>query len=436
MQLALPPAHRLALNNYAPRTVAFAFSFLAIGILWIERGRFSAWEFFPAVLTLLVYPHLAYLHTRIVADSKRAELNNLYADALLLGAWTAQLHFALWPSVGLLTAVCLNSAAHGHLSRLLRSLALFGAAAGAWGAVTGYHFKPDTGPVVTATCIVGILVYASWVGSLAYIRNRNFVRTRDALLTSEEQFRFIAENVTDMVSMLDTRGRFLYASSSYAKHFERDAFGSGADWLQLVHPEDREQAESFLNAVAASSPGSTRRMQLRLVSANGSWRFIECTGNPVRDKTGKPKTIVLVAHDLSAFLDSESLARIAAKRASAENRDFVAEEKQIVLDLQDRLARPGSSRRPESGPPPRFNSVDDIHRYIEALAARRPEEDRRSRIWRPLERITLMLALAGSFFNYYLLSVLDSIYSLSQSHAVAVRASVKTGQAIVPRGPA
>jgi len=71
MQLALPPAHRLALNNYAPRTAAFAFSFLAIGILWIERGRFSAWEFFPAVLTLLVYPHLAYLHTRIVADSKR-----------------------------------------------------------------------------------------------------------------------------------------------------------------------------------------------------------------------------------------------------------------------------------------------------------------------------------------------------------------------------
>jgi len=434
MKLALPPACRLARHNYAPRTAAFAFCFLTFGILWIERGRFNAWEFFSAVLTLLLYPHLAYLHTRIVVDSKRAELTNLYADSLLLGAWTAQVHFALWPSVGLLIAVCLNSAGHGFVSRLLRSLAVFGTGAGAWGAVIGYDFKPDTRPVVTATCIFGILAYVSWVGSLVYLQNRNLVRTRDTLLTSEEQFRFIAENVSDMVSMLDAQGRFLYASSSYAKHFERDAVRSGADWLLLVHPEDREQARSFLNAIAASAPGSTEHMQLRLVSAKGSWRFVECQGNPVRDKTGKVETIVLVSHDLSAFLDTESLDRIAAKLVSAANRDFVSEEKQLVIGLQERLIGPGSNRHPESAPPPQFRSVEDIREYIEALAARKSADDSKARIWRSVERITLMLTLAGSFFNYYLLSVLDAIYSLPQSHFVSVRATVKTSQMVVSLG--
>lgn len=431
MESALSPAHRIAQYNYAPRTAAFAFSFLTFGILWIERGRFNAWEFFSAVLTFLVYPHLAYLHTRIAIDSKRAELNNLYADSLLLGVWTAQIHFALWPSVGLLTAVCLNSASHGYVSRLFRSLAVFGAGASAWGAVIGYDFRPDTGPVVTAACIFGILAYVSWVGALVFIQNKNLVRTRNALQASEEQFRFIADNVSDMVSVLDTQGRLLYASASYAKHFEPEAVGSGADWLLLVYPDDREQAKSFLNAIATSASASSKRMQLRLVSTKGSWCFVECQGNPVRDDTGKPKMIVLVCHDLSAFLDTGSDDRIAAKPVTAANPEFLSAEKQLVIDFQNRLSGPGADKRPQPGPPPQFKSVEDIHRYIEALAARKPEDDRRTKIWRSLERITLMVALAGSFLNYYLLSVIETINSLPQSNFVVVRAIVKASRIII-----
>ena len=69
-----------------------------------------------------------------------------------------------------------------------------------------------------------------------------------------------------------------------------------------MHPDDREQAKSFLNAIAAS--GLSKRTQLRLVSAKGSWRFVECQGNPVRDESGKTKMIVLVSHDRSEFLES------------------------------------------------------------------------------------------------------------------------------------
>jgi PAS domain S-box-containing protein len=302
MELALPRAHRIARYNYVPRTASFAFAFLAFATLWIEQGRFNAWELFAAALTFLLYPHLAYLHARIAINSKRAELRNLYADCLLFGLWTAQIRFALWPSVGILAAICLNSAGHGNISRLLRSLAVFGAGAAAWGALTGYDFRPDTGPLTTAFCFFGILAYVSWVGALVFIQNKNLVRTQTARRNSEEQFRFIAENVRAMVSVLDTQGRFLYASSSYAKHFDQAHIDSGANWLVLVHPDDREQARSFLHDIAASA--ASKRIQLRLVSAEGAWRFVECQGNPVPGSSGKPKMIVLVSHDRSEFLES------------------------------------------------------------------------------------------------------------------------------------
>ncbi len=318
MESPLLPAHRIARYNYAPRTAAFAFSFLTIGILWIERGRFSPWEILAAILAFLVYPHLAYLHTRMAFDSKRAELHNLYADCMLLGAWAAQIHFALWPTVGTLTAVCLNAAGYGYVGRVFRSLAIFVASAGAWGAVIGYDFKPDAGPVVTAACIFGILGYVSWIGALVFIQNRSLVRTRTALQATEKQFRFIAENVGDMVSVLDTRGRILFASSSYSRYFEPDAVRSGADWLLLVHPDDRHEAQSFLDAITASA--SSKRTQLRLVSAKGSWRLVDCLGNPVREEGAKPRMIVLVSRDLSAILDTVSDFRVASRPHAAANR--------------------------------------------------------------------------------------------------------------------
>ena len=230
MKLALPPAHRLARINYPPRTFAFAFTFLVFAVLWAERG-FEVWELFFAALSFLVYPHLAYFHACIAPDSKRAELNNLYADSILVGIWAAQVHFALWPTAAVLAAVSLNSAANGGLKRLFRGVACFAAAAAAWGAAMGVAFKPDTGPVVTGLSVFGILSYLSWIGVIVFAQNKNLLRARNAQRSSEAQFRFIAENVGDLVSVVDTGGRFLYASVSHEKHFDPDSVGSGADWL-------------------------------------------------------------------------------------------------------------------------------------------------------------------------------------------------------------
>ncbi len=302
LALALSRPHRFAQYNHVLRTGSFVFTFFAFAILWIERGRFSVWETLAAVLTFVVYPHLAFLHTRLVADPKRAEQFNFFIDAALLGAWATQIHFALWPSVGLLIAVCLNSAGYGHVRRLLKTLALFAACAVAWGLLAGFVFEPATGPLVTTVCIAGILLYVSAIGLLVHIQNKHLVHERHALQSSEQQFRFIADNVSDLVAMLDVRGGFLYASAPYQKRFGVEAVRAGTQWLALVQPEDQQQAGALLQEVVTT--GQPKSMVLRMVSARGVLYLIDCKANPVLDETGATKTVVLICNDISRLLDS------------------------------------------------------------------------------------------------------------------------------------
>jgi len=291
MKLPLHPAHRLARINYAPRAAAFALTFVVLGALFAERG-FAAWELAFAALCFLVYPHLAYLHARMALDSKRAELKNLYFDSLLMGIWAAQMRFALWPTVTVLTAVILNNAANGGVRGLFWGGACFAAAAAVWGAGTGYGFDPDTGTVVTSLSILGIVIYISWVGAIMFVQNKVLARMHHHLQDSERQFHFVAENPGDTVSILDRQGRFLHASSSHAKYFDRAVTDSGSSWLGLVHPEDRNRAAAFLHRLATTQ--LQQSTQLRMITGDGQPRLVDCRGSSVKDHDGATTAIVMV----------------------------------------------------------------------------------------------------------------------------------------------
>lgn len=297
MPLGLPTAHRLARLNYAPRALAFAYTFLALWALVAERGG-GHWTLFFGALQFFVYPHLAYLHACIARDSKRAELHNLLADAFMLGAWAAQMQFALWPTCAILAAVCLNSTSNGGLGKLARAVGLFALGAALWGAFTGYRFDPGTGPLVSLLSAVGIVMYTSYIGEILFDQNTRLVRTRDALRKSEAQFRFIAEHAGDMVAVLDPEGLIRYASASHARYFRPDSYEPGKPWLELVHPEDRDQARQFLDL---SPYADTReRAPLRMLTASGACPVMECQRNTVWDDTQKVQMVVLILRDVEA----------------------------------------------------------------------------------------------------------------------------------------
>jgi PAS domain S-box-containing protein len=309
LRLALPPAHRLARINYPPRALAFGFTFLVLEALMVERG-FSGAMFVFGALQFLVYPHLAYLHARLATDSKRAELHNLLLDSLLLGVWTAQMHFALWPACGLLVATALNNGANGGWRRMVRALLAFLLGAAVWGAVLGFPFEPVTGLLVAGMSFAGIFLYVAWIGLIIFEQNQRLVRTRDALRSSEEQFRFIAEHAGDLVVVLDAKGRLRYVSPSHLDHFEQRRVELGQDWLQLVHPDDRERTRNFVQYMFMSR--LQERMALRLVPLEGPSRVVECEGNPVFDRNGEIRMLILVMRDVTTRVRAEIDLRLAA----------------------------------------------------------------------------------------------------------------------------
>lgn len=299
--MQLPDAHRLARINYPNRSGSFAFSFLVVLTVLAERG-YNPWTLLLGVLTLLAYPQLAYLHARVAVDSKRAEFRNLAFDSALMGIWAAQLDFALWPVCGALVGVCMNNAVCGGLSRFLSGLLYFAGAALVWALLWGFAFEPATGFMVTWLCFLGIVGYATSLAVGFYAHNRRLISARNGLRTSEEQFRFIAEHAGDLVSVLTPEHRFRYASPSHAEYYDPDKFAEDRDWLELVHPEDREEARAFLESLRTSP--SSRRTQLRIVPAKGPWRVLECQGNPVRGQGGELQMIVLLCRDLGRWLDA------------------------------------------------------------------------------------------------------------------------------------
>jgi len=309
MALALAPAHRLARINYAPRALAFAYVFLVLEALMLERGA-SGWTLAFGALQFLAYPHLAYLHARLAPDSKRAEVINLAFDAFTLGMWTAHAQFALWWSAGLLSAISLNSAANGGLRYLGLAWGLFAAGAALWASIIGFSFVPYTGALVTGLCIAGLIVYVSWVGTIMRQQHRALARARGALHSSEDQFRFIAEHAGDLVVVLDSRARIRYTSASHLERFPPAMVAPGQDWVKLVHPDDRERARNFLQYLVMSR--QMERMSLRLVPVHGPSLVVDCEGNPTSDDSDGTGMIILVMRDITTRVRAEMDLRLAA----------------------------------------------------------------------------------------------------------------------------
>src|SRR5258708_12886549 len=79
---------RLVRTNRAVRTAAFVYCVLPIGLYLWERGAGpAAWTLFA--LQFLIYPQLVYWRAIRSTRPARAELDNLFLDAALLGAWVA-----------------------------------------------------------------------------------------------------------------------------------------------------------------------------------------------------------------------------------------------------------------------------------------------------------------------------------------------------------
>jgi diguanylate cyclase (GGDEF)-like protein/PAS domain S-box-containing protein len=106
----------------------------------------------------------------------------------------------------------------------------------------------------------------------------------EALASSEEQFRLLAENTLDVI-LRARAGRFVWISPSIA-----DALGwlpgdiVGRDHYQLVLDEDWPVLDDAIAALEAGSPAVFR---VRARAKDMTYHWVECHAKPYRDSTGR-----------------------------------------------------------------------------------------------------------------------------------------------------
>src|SRR5574341_1965603 len=152
-------AHSLVRTNHRVRTGAFAYCFLVVGVFFWENGGAGAVAWSLAALLFLVYPHLAYLRARFSAHPTRAELDNLFLDSALLGAWCAGIGFPTWITYCMIGATMLNAVVNRGARGLAWSMACSIAGAALATGVLGLHYAPATDQLVTLLCVAGATGY-------------------------------------------------------------------------------------------------------------------------------------------------------------------------------------------------------------------------------------------------------------------------------------
>ena len=128
-----------------------------------------------------------------------------------------------------------------------------------------------------------------------------------ALRESEEKYRLIVENSTDIIFSLNTKGEFVYLSPSVKKvlgYEQSDLLGR--TFRSFVHADDVyviDKAEQSHN-VAGGQP--TVNDEYRFRDASGEWRWFVSTGVPMREKRGSVFSFVGVARDITEQKQTEA----------------------------------------------------------------------------------------------------------------------------------
>jgi PAS domain S-box-containing protein len=119
----------------------------------------------------------------------------------------------------------------------------------------------------------------------------------EQLRRSEQQFRQIAENVADLIAVLDLEGKRIYNSPSYAAILGDPDSLKGTDSFEEIHPEDRERIRHLFHETTRTGVG--KRAEFRFLLNDGSVRYIESQGSVIRDGPGNIVSVLVVSRDVT-----------------------------------------------------------------------------------------------------------------------------------------
>ncbi|MBN2857180.1 MAG: PAS domain S-box protein, partial [Candidatus Delongbacteria bacterium] len=129
------------------------------------------------------------------------------------------------------------------------------------------------------------------------------VRFISQIKASEEKYRLLVENQTDMVVKVDAEGRFLYVSPSYCRMFgKKQSELLGEKFMPLVHEDDIDGTLKEMEKLR--SPSHNCYIEQRAMTTEG-WKWLSWTDTAIIDSNGKIMEIIGVGRDISKEKEAE-----------------------------------------------------------------------------------------------------------------------------------
>jgi PAS domain S-box-containing protein len=126
-----------------------------------------------------------------------------------------------------------------------------------------------------------------------------------ALQSSEEKFRQLAENMHEVFFMMTPFGtEALYVSPAFEEVWGRSvesAYQNPMAWAEAIHPDDREQAGLIAVRQLQGEPVSS---EFRIQTPDGMEKWIRSRTSPVNDPDGRLIRIVGIAEDITERKES------------------------------------------------------------------------------------------------------------------------------------
>ena len=168
---------------------------------------------------------------------------------------------------------------------------------------TAYPFIEDNGDI-TGVIVIGVDITKQ-------------KQAEEKLRKSEEKYRLLVENQTDMIVTFDTQDHLLFVSPSYLETFDKaEDELIGKRFMPFIHEEDRETVAKAIANV--HKPPYIAYVEERVMTKDG-WRWQAWLNTAILNEQGKVESIIAVGRDINEQKQGEEKLRESEKELEIKN---------------------------------------------------------------------------------------------------------------------